>query len=71
MKSSDLILQQEGTPAAIVRQLIANASKVYVAQDVGKAVDIAIARFYQQMRDAAQQEMKFTKMKKMPGKTGI
>jgi hypothetical protein len=71
MRTDDLISRQPGSPAAIVRQLITSAAKVYVPEDVEKAVDNAISKFHQQMRDAARQELKFSKMQKISPKTGI
>lgn len=71
MKTDDLITKQPGSPAAIVRQLIASAVKTYVPEDVEKAVDNAISKFHQQMRDAARAEMRFAQMKKLPPKTAI
>lgn len=69
MKTNSLITRQPGTPASIVRQLIASASKTYVPEDVEKAVNLAILRFYQQMRAAAREELKFINLKKIPPKT--
>lgn len=71
MKTNELITKQLGSPAAIVRQLIASAVKTYVPEDIEQAVDNAISKFHQQMRDAARTEMKFMRMKKLPPKTGI
>ena len=65
MKTTELISRQPGSPAAIVRQLIASAAKTYVPEDVAQAVDNAISKFHQQMRDAARQELKFVGMKKL------
>lgn len=70
MKTNELISKQPGSPAAIVRQLIASAVKTYVPEDIEKAVDNAISKFHVQMRVAARQELKFAQMKMSP-KTGI
>lgn len=71
MRTNELIPRQPGSPATIVRQLIASAMKTYVPEDVEKAVDNAISKFHTQMRDAARQELKFAKMRKMSPKTGL
>lgn len=71
MRTNELISKRPGSPAAIVRQLIASAMKTYVPEDLVKAVDNAISKFHMQMREAARTELKFAQMKKLPVKPEI
>lgn len=60
MKTTDLILASRTTPAKIARTLVVQARKDFVAQDVEQAVERALARFVDQLRQAAKQEIRFT-----------
>lgn len=71
MKSYEIMGQAETNSAKIARQIVNGAVKAYVPEDWEAAVDKAIFRFAQQMKEAAKAELRFQRMRKIPPKTGI
>ena len=57
--------------AQIARQLVHSAMKTYVPEDVESAVDKAIFKFMTNMREAAKEEMRYAKMRKISPNSGI
>ncbi len=60
MKTDDLIIASKSTPARIARQIVRQAEKDFVPEDLQNAVDRGIDRFVAQLRQAVKDEMHFT-----------
>jgi hypothetical protein len=64
MKANELISKTPGSAASIARQIVQAAAKAYVPEDLDGAVDKAVAKFAQQLKDAAKAEIRYLKIKR-------
>ncbi len=66
MKTSDLLNRDEGSAAGIARSIVAAVIKQnYVPEDVEKAVNQAILKFADKMKQYAREELKFQQIRKI------
>lgn len=75
MKTGHLLDRAPSTQAkasGIARDIVlAVLNQNYVEEDIEKAVNMAILRFTDNMKNAAREELKFQKIKKIPPQTRI
>lgn len=66
MKTAQLMDRKDSTAAGIAKTIVqAVVKQNYVEEDIGKAVNQAILRFAENMREAARLELQYLKIKKI------
>jgi len=66
MKTSDLLNSDKSSAAGIARSIVAAVIKQnYVPEDVEKAVNQAILKFADNVKEHARQELKFQQIRKI------
>lgn len=72
MKTSQLLDRKDTTASGIASSIVRAVLKQnYVEEDIEKAVNQAILKFSDNMREAARQELKYLKIKKIPQNSGF
>ncbi len=63
MKTGQLIQSNPSTPSKIARQIVRQAATTYVPEDLQEAVNRAISRFVDKLRESAKEELQFLAIK--------
>lgn len=66
MKTNELISKPDGTAAGVAKSIVAAVIKQnYVPEDIEKAVNQAILRFSDNIKQHAREELKFQRLRKI------